>query len=487
MRKKNPYLLYPMVGVAAAVVIVILLNSWICPEEKIFSDEEVVYQAVVASPVVEQGKTYVCDLLITTPPYQGITISARILSPASQNPQPTTSQPTTNNPQPKTFNPNKLAILDGLEVKSRIDTDTSRYARVNIPGKTFITPSSMQRKQVSLSHLSIIQRARLRMLKLREGLIENLRRNIDDEAFSIIAAMALGDKSSLSRQTKALFSQTGTSHILALSGLHIGIIYAFILLLLGGKGVGSPRRRVLTSFLSLLPVWAFVMLVGMPFSAIRSATMITIYALILALGRRSPSLNTLALAAVVILVANPKSLFDVGFQLSFLSMVGIFTILPFVMSQIPMRWQAENRLTAAFLRASLISISAQIATAPLVAYYFHTFSVYFLLNNYVVVPLATIILYLAIAYFIAIPISAAVQSILALVLSSLVGFLEHFLSAMSAFPFAVVSNLYPDRMQVVIIYLLIVEAFLFVYHNTPKRLALILTTAILLILYSALC
>ena len=461
MRKKNYYLLHPMVGVAAVVIIIILIASLVVPHRHIFPDSEVVCEAVVVSPVAEQGKTICSDLLITTSPYQGRTVTARILSSADTH----------------------YSILDGFAISARIDED-SPYLRAGTDGTTFLTPSKIRRKNVSLSHLSLVQRTRIRMLKLREDLLANLRSNTNQTAYPIIAAMVLGDKSSLSRQTKNLFSQTGASHVLALSGLHIGIVYAFIMLMFGSRNTNEPRRRILTALLSLLPIWAFVMLVGMPVSAIRSATMITIYALILALGRRSPSLNTLALAAVIILVVSPKSLFDIGFQLSFLAMVGIFTVSPLVMSHISMEWQIRNRLLTKLIRFSLITLSAQIATEPLVAYYFHTFSVYFLVNNYLVVPLATAILYTSIVYFLAMPLSAALQSLLGVALSWLVRLLESFLESMSAMPFAVVSNLHPDCLQTCLVYVLIAEILLFLHANKPRRLIVILLTLLFFIVYS---
>lgn len=121
--------------------------------------------------------------------------------------------------------------------------------------------------------LSPIDRTILASRSFRQQLEQQLHTyHIDGQDFAVISAMAMGDKGSLDRETKESFSISGTSHILAVSGLHIGIIFQLFVILLGGK-----RRSRPTIALSLVAVWAYVVFIGFPPSAVRSASMLSIY------------------------------------------------------------------------------------------------------------------------------------------------------------------------------------------------------------------
>ena len=120
--------------------------------------------------------------------------------------------------------------------------------------------------------------------------------------------MALCDKSALTKELRETYSKTGASHILALSGLHLGIIYALLSMLIVGR-----RWQMITQVAIILSIWAFVFLVGMSASVVRSAVMLTVYALLAIGHRHKMSVNTLAFTAIVMLLVTPKALFDVGF------------------------------------------------------------------------------------------------------------------------------------------------------------------------------
>ena len=154
---------------------------------------------------------------------------------------------------------------------------------------------------------------------LRQQVLDRYRQwGVSEEAFGVVAAMTLGEKSLLEKDVKETYSKVGASHILALSGLHLMIIYAFISLFIAWR-----RFRLLSQVVVVAALWAFAFLVGMSPSVVRSALMITLYAL-LSLGHRERmSVNTLSLAAIVMLVVNPPSLFDISFQLSFMAVLAI--------------------------------------------------------------------------------------------------------------------------------------------------------------------
>lgn len=199
----------------------------------------------------------------------------------------------------------------------------------------------------------------------------------EEQDLAIISAMTLGDKSSLSQETKDIYSISGASHVLAVSGLHIGIIFQFFILLMGGR-----RRNPIVIFLSLIAIWSYVSFIGLPPSAVRSATLITICSFALLANKEPLSLNNLSLAYVIMLIIHPSYLFDISFQMSFMAVFSILLFLP---------TQKSNWLVSIFR----MSVAAQIGTIPLIIYYFGRLSCYSLLTSFIAIPAATLILYLS--------------------------------------------------------------------------------------------
>ena len=164
-----------------------------------------------------------------------------------------------------------------------------------------------------------IQRTQQYFLHKRSVLLQRLETaGLSDDQYAVVSAMALGDKSALTKELRETYSKTGASHILALSGLHLGIIYALLSMLVVGR-----RWQMITQVAIILSIWAFVFLVGMSASVVRSAVMLTVYALLAIGHRHKMSVNTLAFTAIVMLLVTPKALFDVGFQMSFMAVFSI--------------------------------------------------------------------------------------------------------------------------------------------------------------------
>ena len=234
--------------------------------------------------------------------------------------------------------------------------------------------------------LSSFDRTILRAGRLREDIEQKMKDlHIEEQDYAVVSAMALGDKSALDKETKESYSVAGASHILAVSGLHIGIIFQFIILLLGGK-----RRSRLTICLSAMAIWAYVVLIGMPASAIRSALLISIYGFAVMARRQSIPLNTLALAYTIMLLLNPSNLYDISFQMSFLAVLSILLIHP-LLSTLLSPTHCISRWAWQLL---CVSASAQIGTFPIIAYYFGRISCYSLLTSFIAIPAAALILYL---------------------------------------------------------------------------------------------
>lgn len=317
----------------------------------------------------------------------------------------------------------------------------------------------LMQRQLSVSDesqtISRIERSKVFFLDQRTRLLERFADNgIDGDAYAVVAAMTLGDKSALTRDIKDTYSVSGASHVLALSGLHLGIIYMLLSLLL-------PRRRwpALSQLVIILSVWAFVFLVGMSVSVVRSAIMLTVYGLLSIGNRDKMSINALAFTAIVMLMWNPAWLFDVGFQMSFMAVLAILLFVPLFEDVFPAEFLMEHRWIKRIWGLVIVSCAAQLGVAPLIAFYFGRFSAYFLLSNMIVIPAAIVILWLSIVVLL--------FPSLAYLLLYIVQWLNRVLLSITDIPGASIDNLHPSVLQVVLIYVLIFCCYLFIERIKP--------------------
>lgn len=424
--------------------------------EVLLPERETGYEAVVVSEPQVRGKVLRCDLLITST-REPLKVKASILRDTLTN----------------TWT--KLKAGDGIVARSKLEEpsnfnpdsnfDYARWLRVHgFQAQTFIRYDSWARSQISLARLSNFQRVRIAALKFRHKLTDNLRQlNIEEDNLALISAMALGDKSMISKQIRDDYSISGGSHILALSGLHLGIIYAVLVLLITSavKLVRKPTeiyRRwpdVVVQLVSLTAIWSYVVLVGMSASVLRSATMLTIYGLMSLLNRDRMSLNALATAAIIMLVINPYTLWDVGFQMSFMAVLGILLIYP----RRHLNW---------LVGLVIVSVAAQVGVAPLIMLYFGRFSCYFLLTNLIVIPCATCILYGVVLLLIASPISL-VQAFIARGLSVVAGWMNAGVGWIASLPGASIENIHINWLQALLIYAMMFCAYRIICINLQRR------------------
>lgn len=254
---------------------------------------------------------------------------------------------------------------------------------------TFIYIRNWVEAEVSLTSLSALDRTVLLAKMWRHRLVERLSAlGMEGQDYAVIAALTLGEKSFLSKELKDDYSVSGASHVLALSGLHLGIIYGLLtFLFFGWKKQWAAQLFVMTL------IWAYVVLVGFSPSVVRSATMLTVYAVVSLLQRDRFSLNTIGLVAVVMLCINPQNLYDLGFQMSFLAVLGILLFFPLFDRMVSRPYLQRHRVLSWLWGMVAVSLSAQLLIFPLVAYHFGRFSCYFLLSNFIAIPCATVLLY----------------------------------------------------------------------------------------------
>lgn len=308
--------------------------------------------------------------------------------------------------------------------------------------------------------LSSFERTILKAQDFRQQAEQQLHTlHIGEQDFAVIAAMAMGDKSALNQETKEAYSISGTSHILAVSGLHIGIIFQLIILLLGGK-----RRSKLTIILSTTIVWAYVIFIGFPASAVRAATMLSIYSMVLLSLRPDPTLNTLALAYIIMVLVNPFNIFDIGFQMSFLAVGSILLFYPLFFSLL----SSHSNIIRAIWGLFCVSLAAQIGTLPLIVFYFGRISCYSLITSFIAIPAATLILYLCVLLFILSPLTyisflaSSIEGLMQLVmnvLTSITQFINTAFRLTSMLPGASIEHVHLSLLQLAILYVAILAGY----------------------------
>ena len=222
-------------------------------------------------------------------------------------------------------------------------------------------------------------------LKIVSGL-EKL--NFGKEELSIIQALILGQRQELSEETYTNYKNAGAVHILAVSGLHIGIVLLFCKFLL--KPLERfPRGKTLVLILTVIILWGYAILAGLSSSVIRAVCMFSFVAYALYLNRPTNTFNILALSMFFILLAyDPMLLFTVGFQLSYAAVFSIFWLLP----RLQQFWNPENIFFKKCWQLISVSLAAQIGVLPLSLYYFHQFPGLFFISNLLIIPFLGIIL-----------------------------------------------------------------------------------------------
>ena len=230
--------------------------------------------------------------------------------------------------------------------------------------------------------------------KIKQKRLEILQ-NIDqaklsDKSKEFTKGIILADRTEMDRETVEDFSKSGLVHILAISGSHMAIIFWLILLIL--KPIFPANFRNVPIVISLIFIWLFAIFIDFGSSVIRSCIMITAYYFYVLLQRKPDLLHAMAISGLAILIFDTNQLFDVGFQLSFIAVFGIFWLNEPILKYLP---KPKNNVQNFLVNVVSISIAAQLATLPLVIYYFHQYSLISVIANLVVIPFSEVIIIFA--------------------------------------------------------------------------------------------
>lgn len=296
----------------------------------------------------------------------------------------------------------------------------------------------------------------------------------DPKIRGLAEALLIGYKDDLDKDVVKAYANTGVVHVIAISGLHLALVYGLLMLLtkpLSGKRWQGPRVAVVITGL-----WVFSILAGAQPSILRAAVMFTLIALRMIVNRNGSVYNSIAVAALVLLAWNPFWLWDTGFQLSFLAVLSIIVFYRKVYTTI----YFPNKLIDFAWQLAAASIAAQIFTVPVTVYYFHQFPLLFLVTNIIAVPLSSLIVYVEIFLCVISPFKP-LAAITAKLLALLIGFMNAFIERINSIPFANWTGLSLNLWQVLLFYLLIAGAASVLIHN-KKNAAYPVVLAILLVI-----
>jgi competence protein ComEC len=307
-------------------------------------------------------------------------------------------------------------------------------------------------------------------VRCRDHLLNSYRTSqIEPRLVAVLSALTLGYKTDMEAETTDLFTKAGVVHVMALSGFNVGIIFLMINYCLGflRKQKTSGIIRLLVS---LLAVWIFAVITGLSSSVTRASVMISLFLVAKHINRDVHPLNVVSASAFLMLVLSPFCFLDVGFQLSYAAVLGIVYIQPYLYRL----YTAKRFLPDKIWMLFTVSVAAQLATAPLTLYYFHQFPLFFWITNLYVVPLVTLIIYVSIP-FILFSFLEPVKTFLSWILEYLIKAILWPLDRLGDFPGAVADGIFISKIQVILLFTILVLTGLFIMHRKAAYALIALT------------
>lgn len=282
-----------------------------------------------------------------------------------------------------------------------------------------------------------------------------------EDASALLSTLVLGYRASLDKELIQAFSATGTIHVLAVSGMHVGIVFAFLSFSLQWMDKGRFLKYI-RLFLLLLFVWAYALITGFAPSILRAAFMISIFIVGNTLRRTNNTYNSIAVSAFFLLLYNPNFLADIGFQLSYLAVIGIVWVAPLLAKLVLFK----NSLMKNCWTYITVCCAAQLTNFPLVLYYFHLFPVYFLPANLFVLLPVNIIIYTGFLLLL-LPINMFTQGIADL-LEQFILLVNHSLIQIEHWPFATITEIWLTKYEYLLLYLIIISLILALQFASRK-------------------
>lgn len=315
--------------------------------------------------------------------------------------------------------------------------------------------------------------------KIRNKLLNIYRQNeITGDEFAVLSALTLGYKQELNPEIRSAFSSSGAMHILAVSGLHVGIIYIILIRLLFFLQ-RNKYGRILQSSIIILLLFFYAFLTGLSSSVLRATLMFAILGFGKMFVRQTNIYNTIFVSAFVMLLANPYSITDVGFQLSYMAVFSIIFFYPKIYSFIEVNHFFADKIW----QLIAVAIAAQIGTFPLTLYYFNQFPVYFILANIFIIPIAMILIYAAVSLFL-LSFSDLIIDYLAPVVKYITVALNFSVKTISELPFSKIYPVYIDTFTMFILILSVLTISFFIISRRLKFLRLFILFLLIVPFYN---
>lgn len=315
--------------------------------------------------------------------------------------------------------------------------------------------------------------------KLRNSAVAIIDNNIPEPRENGISkALLLGIKDHLDNDIKKSYSAAGAMHVLAVSGLHVGIIYMIIQVFIGKLRSKGKIGKLLFGVISVVSIWFYATITGLSPSVLRAATMFSLVAVSQMFTKEGNIYNTLGFAGFVLLLFDPYLIYSVGFQLSFAAVVGIVYLQPKIYRLVDF----NNWLIDKAWAITCVSIAAQLATFPLSAYYFHQFPTYFLFSNLVVIPSAFVMLISGMAMLAIDSIFHELGLIIGQMLYYFMWVVNELISLVDIMPNSLIEWIYMDKVGLIMTYLIVITTIAGLHYRSFKT--LIMTTIAICFLIS---
>lgn len=295
--------------------------------------------------------------------------------------------------------------------------------------------------------------------------------------YTVAAALTLGYKNDLNPNLRERFSGSGAMHILAVSGLHIGIVYLIFNWLVQFLGK-AKYMRILKSALLLLALWSYAILTGLSPSVQRAACMFSFIVLADAVGRHNNIFNSIAASAIFLLILQANLLFEVGFQLSYAAIMGIILIHPKIYPFLEFKSVFLDKVWSLMV----VSLAAQMATFVFSIYYFHQFPSIFLLTNLLVIPLAFFILITAILLLL-LYLLFNTTFLLGTLFDYLLSFLNFIVDLFYNLPYSHVDGIYISVLSAFLLFLAIIAFIFYLYYYRVVYLMMFLSPILILCIF----
>lgn len=285
-----------------------------------------------------------------------------------------------------TFN-NRLSVDDVYQIRTSLNSLNTPLNPYQFNYKTYLNNKHIYHqltiKSIELFRLDSTKNTLVGYAsKLRDTINKRLRDfSFSNDELAIINALLLGQRQGISKDVYESYTKAGAIHILAVSGLHVGIILMLLHYLFKPLNY-FKKGRFLKMAIIVISLWCYALVAGLSPSVVRAVSMFTVFAIAMNLKRPTNSYNTVAISMFFLLLFKPMLLFNVGFQMSYLAVLSIITIEPMLYKL----WRPKFKITSFFWQILTVTLAAQIGVAPISLFYFHQFPGLFFLSNLVIIP-----------------------------------------------------------------------------------------------------